>query len=237
MTKLSVNINKIALLRNSRGSNIPDLLKFAADCENAGADGITIHPRPDERHIRFQDAYDLKKIVTTEYNIEGFPSSDFIKMVCEIRPTQCTLVPDAPGQLTSDHGWDTIKNAVLLKEVIAELKSKNIRVSLFIDPDMELIEKAKEVGADRIEFYTGPFAHDYYFDKKNAIAALKESASFCNEIGIGINAGHDLNLDNLKFFKQNIPALLEVSIGHALVRDCLYYGLQNTIQLYKRCLV
>lgn len=237
MTKLSVNINKIALLRNSRGSNIPDLLKFAADCENAGADGITIHPRPDERHIRFQDAYDLKKIVITEYNIEGYPSSDFIKMVCEIRPTQCTLVPDAPGQLTSDHGWDTIKNAVLLKEVIAELKSKNIRVSLFIDPDMELIEKAKEVGADRIEFYTGPFAHNFSIDKKNAIAAITESASFCNEIGMGINAGHDLNLDNLKFFKENVPELLEVSIGHALVRDCLYYGLQNTIQLYKRCLV
>lgn len=237
MTKLSVNINKIALLRNSRGSNIPDLMQFAADCESAGADGITIHPRPDERHIRFQDAYDLKKIVTTEYNIEGYPSADFIKMVCEICPTQCTLVPDAPGQLTSDHGWDTIKNAALLKEVIAELKSKNIRVSLFIDPDMEFIEKAKEVGADRIEFYTGPFAHDFYIDKKNAIAAIKESASFCNEIGIGINAGHDLNLDNLKFFKENIPELLEVSIGHALVRDCLYYGLQNTIQLYKRCLV
>lgn len=237
MTKLSVNINKIALLRNSRGSNIPDLLKFAADCENAGADGITIHPRPDERHIRFQDAYDLKKIVTTEYNIEGYPSSDFIKMVCEIRPTQCTLVPDAPGQLTSDHGWDTIKNAELLNDVIATLKQQQIRVSLFIDTDKIMIAKAKELQADRIEFYTGPFAHDFYMDKKNAIAAITESASFCNEIGIGINAGHDLNLDNLKFFKENVPELLEVSIGHALVRDCLYFGLQNTIQLYKRCLV
>lgn len=236
MTRLSVNINKIALLRNARGSDIPDLLQFARDCERFGAQGITVHPRPDERHIRRSDVYDLKKIVTTEFNIEGYPSKDFLKMVCEVKPHQCTLVPDEPGQLTSDHGWDTLKNADFLREVISELRRNNIRVSLFIDPLDNLIEGAKETGADRIEFYTGPYAQEYYKDKQLAIGDFVAAAKFCNEISMGINAGHDLNLDNLKFFRQNIPGLLEVSIGHALVRDCLYYGLENTIQLYLRCL-
>ncbi|MDB5284644.1 MAG: Pyridoxine 5-phosphate synthase [Bacteroidota bacterium] len=234
MTRLSVNINKIALLRNARGSDIPNLLQFAQDCERFGAQGITVHPRPDERHIRKSDVYDLKKVVTTEYNIEGYPSSDFIKMVCDVKPHQCTLVPDEPGQLTSDHGWDTLHHQSLLKDVISELKKNGIRVSLFIDPVNDLIEAAKKSGSDRIEFYTGPFAHDFCIDKHKAVAAITASAKFCNEIGIGINAGHDLNLDNLKFFKENTPGLLEVSIGHALVRDCLYLGLENTIQLYLR---
>jgi pyridoxine 5-phosphate synthase len=234
MANLSVNINKIALLRNSRGANIPDLLQFARDCERYGAQGITVHPRPDERHIRRSDVYALKEIVTTELNIEGYPSPDFLKMVVEVKPAQCTLVPDAPGQLTSDHGWDTLAQKDFLTEVIAELKKNNIRVSLFIDPDKAKIEGAKAVGTDRIEFYTGPYAHDFYSDRKSAIHAYSDTALYCNELQLGINAGHDLNLDNLRFFKANVPDLLEVSIGHALVRDCLYFGLENTIQLYLR---
>ncbi len=234
MANLSVNINKIALLRNSRGANVPDLLQFARDCERYGAQGITVHPRPDERHIRRSDVYALKEIVTTELNIEGYPSPDFLKMVFEVKPAQCTLVPDAPGQLTSDHGWDTLAQKDFLTEVIAELKKNNIRVSLFIDPDKAKIEGAKVVGTDRIEFYTGPYAHDFYGDKKTAIQPYAETSMFCKELNLGINAGHDLNLDNLRFFKANIPDLLEVSIGHALVRDCLYLGLENTIQLYLR---
>lgn len=232
--RLSVNINKIALLRNSRGINMPDVVQFAQDCERWGAQGITVHPRQDERHITRQDVYELKKCVSTEFNIEGFPSEDFIKMVSEVKPNQCTLVPDNPTQLTSDHGWDTVKHQHFLKEIIAELKQNNIRVSLFIDPDNRLIEAAKTTGADRIEFYTGPYAHQFITDKNKAIAPFVSAANFCNTINLGINAGHDLNLDNLKFFKQNIPQLLEVSIGHALVRDCLYLGLENTIQLYLR---
>jgi pyridoxine 5-phosphate synthase len=234
MTRLSVNINKIALLRNSRGGEVPNVIEFAKDCERYGAEGITVHPRQDERHIRRSDVYALKKVVTTEFNIEGYPSDDFLKMVAEVKPEQCTLVPDAPGQLTSDHGWDTVKHQSLLKEVIATFKKNGIRVSLFIDPDNDLIEAAKKAGADRIEFYTGPYAHDYAKDSGGAIKEFINAAKFCNEIGIGINAGHDLNLDNLRFFKQNIPGLLEVSIGHALVKDCLYLGLENTIQLYRR---
>jgi pyridoxine 5-phosphate synthase len=234
MTRLSVNINKIALLRNSRGGDVPNVIEFAKDCERYGAQGITVHPRQDERHIKRSDVYALKKVVTTEFNIEGYPSEDFLKMVAEVKPEQCTLVPDAPGQLTSDHGWDTIKQQDLLKEVIATLKTNGIRVSLFIDPNNDLIEAAKTAGADRIEFYTGPYAHDYAKDSGGAIKEFINAAKFCNEIGIGINAGHDLNLDNLRFFKQNIPGLLEVSIGHALVNDCLYLGLENTIQLYRR---
>lgn len=233
-TRLSVNINKIALLRNSRGADIPNVVQFALDCERFGAQGITVHPRQDERHITRKDVYDLSKVVTTEFNIEGYPSTDFLKMVGEVKPAQCTLVPDAPGQLTSDHGWDTIGQQGLLKDVIAELKSKNIRVSLFIDPDKNLIEAAKTTGADRIEFFTGPYAHDFYTNKEQAVSAFTAAANFCNEIGLGINAGHDLNLDNLKYFSKNVPNLLEVSIGHALVRDCLYLGLENTIQLYLR---
>ena len=234
MSRLSVNINKIALLRNSRVSEIPDLIQFARDCERYGAQGITVHPRPDERHIRRSDVYALKKVVTTEFNIEGYPTDDFMKMVLEVKPEQCTLVPDEPGQLTSDHGWDTIKHADFLKKVISDLHKTGIRVSLFIDPINALIDGAKNTGADRIEFYTGPYAHDFYNDKDAAIKDFAAAAKHCNEVGIGINAGHDLNLDNLKFFKQHIPQLLEVSIGHALVRDCLYYGLENTIQLYRR---
>ena len=234
MTRLSVNINKIALLRNARGSDIPNVLQFARDCEKFGAQGITIHPRPDERHITRLDVYELKNAVTTEFNIEGYPTPDFMEMVMMVRPEQCTLVPDAPGQLTSDHGWDTLQHQRFLKEIIDELHSKQIRVSLFIDSQHKLIEAAKTVGADRIEFYTGPYAHDFYKDKQAAIKDFVAAAQFCNSIDIGINAGHDLNLDNLKFFQQNIPGLLEVSIGHALVRDCLYFGLENTIQLYLR---
>jgi len=234
MTKLSVNVNKIALLRNARGGNVPNLIQFAKDCERYGADGITVHPRPDERHISRKDVYALKEIVSTEFNIEGYPTEDFLKMVEEVQPHQCTLVPDAPGQLTSDHGWDTINNFELLSDVVQRLHAKNIRASLFIDPVNELIEQAKSTGADRIEFYTGPYAHDYFSGKEIAIEAFANAAKFCNEIGIGINAGHDLSLDNLKFFKQNIPKLLEVSIGHALVKDCLYFGLENTVRMYKR---
>lgn len=234
MSRLSINVNKIALLRNSRGSNIPDVVQFAKDCERFGAQGITVHPRPDERHVRRSDVYDLKKVVTTEFNIEGYPTEDFLKMVIEIKPEQCTLVPDEPGQLTSDHGWDTITHAAFLKEVVSRLHQAGIRVSLFIDPMNSLIDGAKTSGADRIEFYTGPYAHDFAKDKDAAIKDFVSAAKHCDEIGMGINAGHDLNLDNLKFFKQNIPTLLEVSIGHALVRDCLYYGLENTIQLYRR---
>ena len=234
MSRLSINVNKIALLRNSRGSNSPDVVQFAKDCEAFGAQGITVHPRPDERHVRRSDVYDLKKVVTTEFNIEGYPTEDFLKMVLEVKPEQCTLVPDEPGQLTSDHGWDTIKHAAFLKEVVGRLHQAGIRVSLFIDPINVLIDEAKASGADRIEFYTGPYAHDFSRDKHAAIKDFAAAAAHCNEIGIGINAGHDLNLDNLKFFKQHIPQLLEVSIGHALVRDCLYYGLENTIQLYRR---
>jgi len=234
MSRLSVNINKIALLRNSRGSEIPDVVQFAKDCERFGAQGITVHPRPDERHIRRSDVFALKKIVTTEFNIEGYPTDEFMKMVLEVKPEQCTLVPDEPGQLTSDHGWDTIKHADFLKKIISELHRAGIRVSLFIDPINALIDGAKASGADRIEFYTGPYAHDFSKDKEAAIKDFTSAAKYCNAIGIGINAGHDLSLDNLKFFKQNIPQLLEVSIGHALVRDCLYYGLENTIQLYRR---
>jgi len=234
MTRLSVNINKIALLRNARGSDVPDLIQFAKDCERYGAQGITVHPRPDERHITRKDVYALKEVVTTEFNIEGYPTPDFLKMVAEVKPHQCTLVPDEPGQLTSDHGWDAIKHQAFLKEVTDQLRSLGIRSSLFIDPVNAQIEAAKTAGADRIEFYTGPYAHDFDADKNAAIKNFIAAANYCNSIGIGINAGHDLNLDNLQFFQQHIPQLLEVSIGHALVKDCLYLGLENTIQLYLR---
>jgi pyridoxine 5-phosphate synthase len=234
MTRLSVNINKIALLRNARGSNVPDLIQFAKDCERYGAQGITVHPRPDERHITRKDVYALKAVVTTEFNIEGYPTPDFLKMVAEVKPHQCTLVPDEPGQLTSDHGWDAIKHQAFLKDVTDQLRSLGIRSSLFIDPVNAQIEAAKTAGADRIEFYTGPYAHDFDADKNAAIKNFIAAANYCNSIGIGINAGHDLNLNNLQFFQQHIPQLLEVSIGHALVKDCLYLGLENTIQLYLR---
>jgi pyridoxine 5-phosphate synthase len=233
-TKLSVNINKIALLRNSRGANIPDVIQFAKDCERFGADGITVHPRPDERHITRADVYQLKDVVRTEFNIEGYPSPDFLKMVLEVKPHQCTLVPDEPEQLTSDHGWDTEKHESFLAEVISELQKNNIRVSIFIGPEQKMLDGAAKVKTDRIEFFTGPYAHEFYTNKDFAIKDFRHAGIYASELGLGINAGHDLNLDNLKFFKENIPDLLEVSIGHALVRDCLYFGLQNVIPMYKR---
>lgn len=233
MTKLSVNINKVALIRNSRGANMPDLLKVAQDCESFGADGITVHPRPDQRHVRYDDIPALKSVVTTEFNIEGYPSEEFLDLVLKNRPHQCTLVPDPPGALTSDTGWDTLKHKQFLKDVVKRLQNEGIRVSLFIDPVEDRIAAAKETGAERIEFYTGPYAHHFHLDKVSAIHPFKKAAIFCNNIGLGINAGHDLNLDNLHYFKQNIPELLEVSIGHALICDALYFGLKNTVQMYR----
>lgn len=238
-TKLSVNVNKIALLRNSRGAEIPSVVRFAKNAERYGAEGITIHPRPDERHIRRHDVSDLSTIYPTtncEFNIEGYPTKEFIQLVLNNQPTQCTLVPDDPNQLTSDHGWDTIKHEAFLTEVVGELKAANIRVALFIDPENALLDGAKKVGADRIEFYTGPYASNYAKNKEMAIQPFAGAALHCNQIKLGINAGHDLNLDNLAYLKQHIPNLLEVSIGHAFVRDCLYFGLENTVNLYKRCL-
>ncbi|NNC96003.1 MAG: pyridoxine 5'-phosphate synthase [Chitinophagales bacterium] len=231
--KLSVNINKIALLRNARGANIPDLLQFAKDCEEFGADGITVHPRPDERHVRYDDVFDLKKIVTTEFNIEGYPSDKFIKMVLEVQPDQVTLVPDPPEALTSDEGWDTIKHFDFLSRVVDKFKNKNIRVSLFMGNDEDKITAVKDIGCDRIELYTGPYAAQYDKEKEEAITLYRNSALLASKLGLGVNAGHDLNLYNLKYFSKQIPGLLEVSIGHALVKDCLYYGLENTIQMYK----
>ncbi len=232
MTKLSVNINKIATLRNSRGGNVPDLLKVAKDIQSFGAEGITIHPRPDQRHIRYQDAYDLKPIVYTEYNIEGNPIKQFMDMVLEIKPTQVTLVPDADDALTSNAGWDTIKNKEFLTEVISEFKRNGIRTSIFVDPVLGMIEGAKATGTDRIELYTESFAHEYGLGNKNGIKPYTESAVLANELGLGINAGHDLSLDNIKFFKENIPNLLEVSIGHALISESLYLGLDNVVNMY-----
>ena len=234
MTKLSVNINKIATLRNARGGNLPDLLKVSLDCERFGAQGITVHPRPDERHIRYQDVYDLKSLVKTEFNIEGYPSKTFIDLVCKVKPTQVTLVPDPPDALTSNAGWDTIKNLEFLKEVISEFKKNKIRVSVFIDTDNKNIKNAIKTGADRIELYTESYAKEYLDNRKKAIAPFTAAAVAANESGLGINAGHDLNLDNLNYFYKNIPNLLEVSIGHALVCDAIYLGLENTIQMYLR---
>ncbi len=236
MTALSVNINKIALIRNSRGSNYPDLLKVAQDCERFGAQGITVHPRPDERHVKFSDCAELKQVVTTEFNIEGYPSERFIQLIHEVKPHQVTLVPDLPDALTSDNGWDTITHSSFLRDVIYELKKSGARVSLFIDPIEQLIEGAADVQADRIEFYTGPYAKIFPANSKHAVSKYSATARFATQLGLKINAGHDLNLDNLKYFKDNVPELAEVSIGHAIVCDALYYGLENTIQMYKRCL-
>ena len=232
MTKLSVNINKIATLRNARGGNVPDLLQVAKDIQRFGAQGITIHPRPDERHIRYQDARDLKPIVYTEFNIEGNPQHNFIDLVLECRPEQVTLVPDAIGAITSSAGWDTIKNESYLTEVIAEFKRNGIRTSIFVDPVLKMIEGAKKTGTDRIELYTEAFAHQYGLGNLNAIEPYTKSAVLCNDLGLGINAGHDLSLDNIKFFKENIPGLLEVSIGHALISEALYLGLDNVVNMY-----
>lgn len=234
MTRLSVNINKVALLRNSRGGNLPDLVQVARDCEAFGAQGITVHPRPDQRHIRYDDVPALRAVVTTEFNIEGNPTREFLDLVLANPPHQCTLVPDAPAQLTSDAGWDTVADGARLREVTAELQRNNIRVSVFVDPSVRMVEAAKAAGADRIEFYTGPFAKDFVKNPQAAVAAYTKAAEAANAAGIGINAGHDLNLDNLRFFRDNCPGLLEVSIGHALIADALYYGLSNVIRMYLR---
>ena len=233
-TKLSVNINKLATLRNARGGNSPDLLKAAEGIQRFGAEGITVHPRPDQRHIRINDVYGLKKIVYTEFNIEGYPSEQFLKLIKEIRPTQVTLVPDPPDVLTSNAGWNTQLHKAFLSECIAELHESKVRVSLFVAPDAEVILHAKEAGADRIELYTENYAREFSSDPEVAIAPYREAGNYAFGIGIGINAGHDLNLQNLKFFCENIPSLLEVSIGHALICDALYFGLENTVQLYLR---
>ena len=237
MTKLSVNINKIATLRNARGGNLPDLLSTARDCERFGAQGITVHPRPDERHIRYRDVRDLKPLVTTEFNIEGYPSAPFIDLVLEVKPDQVTLVPDPPGALTSNAGWDTITNEAFLKEVVARFRKAGIRTSIFIETDLKMIENAVKTGTDRIELYTESYAAAYHTDRDRAIAPFITAALKAQEVGLGLNAGHDLSLDNLRFFKASIPGLLEVSIGHALICDAIYLGLENTIQLYLRQLV
>lgn len=235
MTKLSVNINKIATLRNSRGGNQPNVVQVAIDCEKFGAEGITVHPRPDERHIRYRDVYDLKEIVTTEFNIEGNPTEKkFVELVLANKPTQVTLVPDALNAITSNAGWDTIKHKEQLKDLVATFKSVGCRVSIFVDPIEEMVEGAVETGTDRIELYTESYAHDYLTNKAEAIKNYVHAAKIAQKVGLGINAGHDLSLDNLRYFKENIPNLLEVSIGHALICDALYLGLENTIQLYLR---
>ncbi|WP_418510686.1 pyridoxine 5'-phosphate synthase [Corallibacter sp.] len=234
MTKLSVNINKIATLRNSRGGDMPNVVQFAKDVQKFGAEGVTIHPRPDERHIRYQDAYDLKSEVYTEYNIEGNPIEKFTNMVLEIKPTQVTLVPDAVDAITSNAGWDTIKHKGFLVEMIQEFKQNGIRTSIFVDPDLKQIEGAKETGTDRIELYTEAFAHQYSLGNHEAIKPYAACAELANELGLGVNAGHDLSLDNIQFFKQHIPGLLEVSIGHALISESLYLGIENVVQMYLR---
>ena len=236
MIYLSVNINKIATLRNSRGGDLPDVVKSAIKCQLFGADGITIHPRPDQRHITRNDVYNLKEVITKEYNIEGYPSDNFLKLVIDIMPTQVTLVPDASNIITSNNGWDTVKNYSLLKDVIKEFKKNNIRTSIFINPKIKMVEGAKLCGTDRIELYTEDYATNYSFNKEKAIAPYLESAKKATEFGLGINAGHDLSLENLEFFAKEIPDLEEVSIGHALISDAIYLGLENTIQMYKRLL-
>lgn len=235
MTKLSVNINKIATIRNARGGNTPNLAQVAIDAERYGAQGITVHPRPDERHIRYQDVYDLKPVLTTEFNIEGNPKiQKFVDLVLDVKPHQVTLVPDSDGQLTSDHGWDTIKHQAYLKDMIALFKSKGIRTSIFVDPELKMIEAAKLTGTDRIELYTESYAHHYATQKETVIKPFTEATELAAKLGLGVNAGHDLSLENLAYFKQHTKNLLEVSIGHALISDALYYGLENTIQLYLR---
>ncbi len=235
-TKLSVNINKIATLRNSRGGTLPSVTEAAIKAEQYGADGITVHPRPDERHIRYRDVLDLKEVVTTEFNIEGYPNDRFMQLVLETQPTQATLVPDPPGVLTSNAGWNTIENAAFLKSTIAILKDAGIRTSVFIETNEELIRAARDTGADRIELYTESYADLFPENKEAAIAPFIKAAHVASEVGLGVNAGHDLNLDNLKYFHQNIPGLMEVSIGHALISDALYFGMSNTVRMYKNAL-
>ena len=234
MTKLSVNINKIATLRNARGGNLPDVIKVAMDCERFGAQGITVHPRPDERHIRYRDVIQLKPKVTTEFNIEGYPSKEFIDLVISVKPDQVTLVPDPPGVLTSNAGWDTISNEKFLAEIIEEFHRHQIRTSVFIETDEKMIRNAVKTGTDRVELYTECYAKNFPVNREVAIKPFIDAARIAAEAGLGLNAGHDLNLDNLRYFHCNIPGLLEVSIGHALICDALYFGLENTIQLYLR---
>ena len=236
MTKLSVNINKIATLRNARGEDYPNLVKTAKDIIKFGAEGITIHPRPDERHIKYSDAYDLKQNISTELNIEGNPSKKFINMVCEVKPDQVTLVPDESDAITSNSGWDTVKNFNFLKDVVEEFKSNSIRVSIFIDPDSKMLEGAKKINADRVELFTGPYAKQYINEKSNAINRYIDCSEIANKIGMELNAGHDLNQQNLEFFKNNIINLKEVSIGHALISESLYFGLESTIKSYLKIL-
>ena len=235
-TKLSVNINKIATLRNSRGGANPSVVEAAVKAQQFGADGITIHPRPDERHIRYQDVYDLKPVVDTEFNIEGYPNEKFMEIVLEVKPTQATLVPDPPGVLTSNAGWNTIEHQAFLKGVIDRLKNAGIRTSIFIETDEKMIRAAKETGADRVELYTESYAVSFPSDKEKAVAPFVKAAKVAHEVGLGINAGHDLSLENLTYFNQNIPNLLEVSIGHALISDALYLGMSNAVKMYKNCL-
>jgi pyridoxine 5-phosphate synthase len=237
MTKLSVNVNKVATLRNARGHNVPDVVKVALDCEKFGADGITVHPRPDERHIRYKDVYDLKGELTTEFNIEGYPSKSFMELVLQVKPMQVTLVPDAPDQITSNAGWDTIKNEEFLKDIVNQLMEAGIRSSIFVDADEEMVAYAAKLGADRVELYTEPYASGYAVDRDKAIAPFIVAAEKARSLGIGLNAGHDLDAENLRFFHEQIPWLDEVSIGHALICDALYDGLERTIDTYKRCLV
>lgn len=236
MTRLSVNINKIATIRNARGGNIPDLVKAAVNCEEYGAQGITVHPRPDERHIKYTDVYELKKVVKTEFNIEGYPNEKFMKLVLDVLPDQVTLVPDSPDVLTSNAGWDTIKNKSFLQEIISEFQKAGIRTSLFVEADIKYIEHAANTGTDRIELYTESYAKNYLKNRKKAINKYVKASRKAAELNLGLNAGHDLDLDNLKYFGKNIVDLKEVSIGHALIADALYYGLHNTIQMYLRLL-
>jgi len=234
MTKLSVNINKIATIRNARGANNPNVVQVAKDCERFGAQGITVHPRPDERHIRYQDVMDLAQVVRTEFNIEGYPDARFMELIRTVKPAQATLVPDPPTAITSNTGWDTIKHQAMLRDIVAELQEMGTRVSIFINPEAKYFEPAKGTGTDRVELYTEPYASGYHLDRERAIQPYVEVAKLATELGLGINAGHDLDLHNLAYLKQHIPQLEEVSIGHALICDALYYGLENTIQLYRR---
>ncbi|GAK98355.1 pyridoxine 5'-phosphate synthase [Nonlabens ulvanivorans] len=233
MTALSVNVNKIATLRNARGGNVPDLIKCSLDIEQFGAQGITIHPRPDERHIRYQDARDLKKVIQTELNIEGNPNEKFIALVDEVQPAQVTLVPDAVDAITSDAGWDTIKNEAYLTKIVKHFKDQGIRTSIFVDPTIEMVEGAAKTGVDRIELYTEAYAQQYPINKESAVAPYVIAAQKALELGLGINAGHDLSLENMRYFKDNVPGLLEVSIGHALISESLYMGLENVVNMYK----
>lgn len=236
MTRLSVNINKVATLRNARGENVPDVEKFAVDCENLGAEGITVHPRPDERHITRRDVRLLKDLVTTEFNIEGYPSQDFMDLVLEVKPAQVTLVPDAPGDITSSAGWDVLSNHVFLRDICERLRDAGIRSSIFVDADVSQVRKAAETGADRVELYTKPYADNYGKNREQAVAPFVEASEAALEVGIGLNAGHDLNLENLEYFHDMLPLLDEVSIGHALISDALYLGIGETIKRYLACL-